>query len=606
MKNKKTNDEGFVLVTVLSICFLAVMVIAAITTLTIADLVSTSRNRATIEARNTAESTLDTLYAVVNRGNTNDLIATANKDFIAPDGSSPISNQLEQTLSSGTTYNKATVITQVYKWSNKYYSVDEDGLLQDCGLNTQATNDDKYPCFKIRINKVVTNPFGNTGGLLNLTGASQDQYQNANNTRTEYVVDIVVRHMCLDRSTASSPKGCVFSRYQQKIRKREFIQHIVMSQSESVAPQVYEKVTNIALQDRVKSLDNAYAANDSVTGNIHTNDSHVYVCDGFGVTQGTGNINWITSGFDSTSGSSSAIAAAASSTSNFTACNGSSGASVARFSASRDKFPLPQRIGDDNGVRLTSISKTNDATKYYLNGNDIRIDFRYDRSGTDQSKWDKTTMMHPVIDGQDKDWYSIPSNGVLSINPSDGNGTVSVSGKLKGQLTIFSTGSINVANSFTYVDASMKTDFLGLYANKDIVLNCYNDSSPQTGKCDDKQVDGLLWAGKQTLVQSPSDPNVYNVDYEGTIYNDHWNDSAISDLNNPPKLTIRGALISYHRGTFGTIESNGSGKVTGGWSKNFIWDSRLESSQPPYMLRDALASFIRSTTKDIPCDNACS
>lgn len=605
-RSPSKQEDGFVLITVLGICFLAVVIVASITALTISDLVSSARNRATIEARNSAESSLDSLYAVVNRNNSDDLIDTASSDFISDDGTSPISNQLDNVKTSADTYGLSTVATQIYSWSAKWYSVDGDGILQTCGLLTASDTDNNLPCFKMRINRVVTNPFGNSGGLKQISGGlSESDYQDANNTRTEYVVDIVVRHMCINTEDVDNPTGCVFSRYQQKIRKRDFIQHAVMSQTEEVAPQVYAKVSDVELQNRVKSLDNAYAANDSVEGNIHTNDAHVYVCDGFGVTQNGVKKNWITSGYDSSSSAGSVTASAASSSSNFSACNGSSGIQVARFTAARNKFPLPQRIGDDNGTRLTSIASTEDASKYVLSGANIRIDFRYDRNGSDQSTWDQTGMMHPVVDGSDKGWYPIPSNGVLSLNPSDGQGSATVSGKIKGKLTIFSTGSISVANSLTYVDSSLNSDMLGLYASKDIILNCYNDSSPKSGPCDSKEIDGLLWAGKQTISVSNSVPPVQTIDYQGTIYNDHWNDSGVTDLNNPPVLTIKGALIAYHRGTFGAIESTGSGKVTSGWSKSFSWDSRFGSAQPPYMLRDALATFIRSTAKDIPCDSAC-
>jgi hypothetical protein len=605
-KKSKVDDDGFVLITVLGICFLAVMLVAALTALTISDLVSSARSRAVIEARNSAESSLDTLYAVVNRDNSDDLISTAATSFVTSSGESPISNTIETTKSSGGTYNTSTVITQVYEWSNDWYSTNEDGNIQECGLLTPEVQDNEFPCFKMRINRVTTNPFGNSGSLLNLTsGTTEADYQNANNARTEYVVDVVVRHACLNKEDIDNPAGCVFSRYQQKIRKREFIQHVVISETEEVAPQVYEKVGDLELQDRVKNLGNAYATNDAVSGNIHTNGANVFVCDGFGVEQNGAIKNWITSGYDSTGVPGSPTAAAASSSSNFTACNGSSGVTVPRFTASRNKFPLPKRIGDTNGTRLTSIAATENATLYVLSGTNIRVNFRFDRSDPDQANWDSVGMMNPVIDGTDRGWYPIPSNGVLSLNPDGGNGIATVSGQIKGKLTIFSTGSIAVANSLTYIDTTFNQDLLGLYANKDIILNCYNDGVPQTGQCNSKEVHGLLWAGNQTLVQDPLDANSYIVEYQGAIYNDHWNDSTIPNLDSPPILTIRGAMVSYHRGTFSAIESTGAGRVTSGWQKSFSWDPRFGSAQPPYMLRDALASFIRSTAKDIPCDDAC-
>jgi len=191
-KWRNNDDEGFVLITVLGICFLAVMLVAALTALTMSDLVSSARSRAVIEARNSAESSLDTLYAVVNRDNNDDLIDVASAGFVTSSGDSPISNTVNTTKSSGGTYNTSTVITQVYEWSNDWYSVNEDGNVQDCGLLTPDVADNNLPCFKMRINRIVTNPFGNSGALKNLTaGTTEADYTNANNARTEYVVDVV-------------------------------------------------------------------------------------------------------------------------------------------------------------------------------------------------------------------------------------------------------------------------------------------------------------------------------------------------------------------------------------------------------------------------------
>src|SRR5690606_35140566 len=100
--------------------------------------------------------------------------------------------------------------------------------------------------------------------------------------------------------------------------------------------------------------------------------------------------------------SGSVIASAASVSSNFTACNGNSGVAIPRFTAARSQFSLPQRIGDNNGIRLTSIARLENANNYVLSGANIRIDFRYNRSDPDQTKWDRTGMMHSVVDGIDK------------------------------------------------------------------------------------------------------------------------------------------------------------------------------------------------------------
>ena len=64
-------------------------------------------------------------------------------------------------------------------------------------------------------------------------------------------------------------------------------------------------------------------------------------------------------------------------------------------------------------------------------------------------------------------------------------------------------------------------------------------------------------------------------------------------------------MESYNRGTFGSIESVSNGNVTNGFIKYVVFDNRLLYEQPPSMLRDGTVPFIRSSIKDIPCDNAC-
>jgi hypothetical protein len=204
-------------------------------------------------------------------------------------------------------------------------------------------------------------------------------------------------------------------------------------------------------------------------------------------------------------------------------------------------------------------------------------------------------MMNVTNNGTTKR-YPIPSFGVMYVE-----GHVTIYGTLKGKLTLYASGGVTIGgnnpaqNDLVYNDQTDTTsDLLGILSGGDIVLHCVQSGS---GPCASKTVDGLLWADN---VSRDANNNVVS---GTTIYNDRWSNSTVSGT--APTLTIKGAMITAYRGTFGTIESDGGGKITSGWAKNFVWDARLESQQPPYMLRDALATFVRSTTKDIPCDNAC-
>src|SRR5690606_4165455 len=146
----------------------------------------------------------------------------------------------------------------------------------------------------------------------------------------------------------------------------------------------------------------------------------------------------------------------------------------------------------------------------------------------------------------------------------------------KGKVTLYAEGDITVGENSALLDdliySDRTTDLLGLLTTQDIVLNCFQ---PAGGQCRVKTVHGLLRAG----AKRPDNTG-------GTIYNNKWDKSLKSDLGPAPKLTFFGAMISGYRGTFGAMDSSNEGNVSSGWSKDFEWDPRLESQQPPYMLRD--------------------
>lgn len=538
------NDEGYVLITVLGICFLAVVIVSSITAITISDLVFNARVRAVVEAKHSAESVMDAYYVSLNATRNEDA-KEASKDFVSINGDNIISANWDL---GSQEFDAGGVQVLKTNFSDQWFAIDDEGLIQDCGAED---NDGRsLPCFKMRLIRSTTRVID---GEFNISTGTPtvDLNENTildNNIRREYAAEIVVRHMCLNNSEEDNPQGCVFSRFQQQIRQREFIQHVVMSETEAIDNKVAE-LAPAALIDSVKVIaNNSYANNDSVSGNLHTNGEAVYTCDDF---------EFIGNGYVTATGVS-AIGSAADPESGFTDC---ASASPFVFSAMRSKYSLPTRSQDTDGTRLKTLARTENATLYDLTG-DQNIVFN-----------GKTMSLDGV------NFYPLPSFGVIYVD-----GKATVSGTLDGKVTVFATGDITVGTGsntnmiYANDDLSTSDDLLGLLTNENIVLECRLSGT----QCEEKRVHGLLRAGN-------------------TIYNPRWATALKPSGSDAPNLVLLGSMISYHRGTFGSMNSSDSGEVTAGWKKNFTFDPRLRFEQPPYMLRDSLSMFIRSSMRDVPC-----
>jgi hypothetical protein len=539
------DDDGYVLITVLGICFLAVVIVSSITAITISDLVFNARVRAVIEAKHSAESVMDAYYVSLN--------ATRNED--AKEASAAfVSSADERVVPAAWDLTSLGFVNGVEvmktEFSPKWFSIDDEGVIQDCGAEDNSGR--MLPCFKMRLIRSTTrvvegNVSLSTGDVSVVTDVEGD------NIRREYSAEIVVRHMCLNNSQATNPQGCVFSRFQQQIRQREFVRHVVMSETEEIDPDVADLAPAALVPSVLDIKNNSYANNDSVSGNVHTNGESVYTCDSFNIT------GYVTA---SPLDAGSAIGSAAKSDSGFTDC---STASPNVFSAVRSAYSLPTRSQDTDGTRLKTLARTENATLY-------------DLAGDQNIVFDGKTMS---LDGVN--FYPLPSFGVVYV---DGNATVS--GVLDGKVTVYSTGNITVGTDLNtnleYADSDPTTsdDLLGLLTNNDIILHCKLSGT----QCEEKKVHGLLRAGGLAT--------------GGTIFNPRWA-TAVKSSGDAPILNLLGSMISGYRGTFGSMNSSDAGEVTAGWRKEFNFDPRLRFEQPPYMLRDSLSMFIRSSMRDVPC-----
>lgn len=548
VRNRKVDESGYALVLALGIVILTIAILSSMTILTIKDVKNSTKNRGVLEARISGESALDSLYAAINTGDGSKDILTALSSFKSFDGTQIVD------LNNSTTLISSNETRTIYPFIDVWFGIDENGSI----INCPAAKKNTTPCFKIRLIKIITTP-DYTSDFSGQSGV-----EDISDSREEYVIDIVTRTKC-DSGTTNN---CSYSRIQQNITLRKYIEYVSLSTSESVAPVVKNNagVPAEALNQQY-SLSNYYSGQDDISGKIHTNDTIIRACNNFN----NGVASWITAKGNGLIGvpATGIVSTAA-------GCDlGPTSIDIKK--ATRAPLALPDRIGDTNAVGLLNLANS-DGNNYVIHG-DHKIVFSVNANSVGVFK----------VDGDPE--VPMPPSGVLFLD-----GESSISGTVKGKITIASAvgKSITIDGDLKYAagaNASNKEDMLGVYSGKDIVVDCRNTG---TGPCQSTEIDGFLKAN----TDSSTSANL------GTIYNPKWATSQVATAGLAPKLTLFGAMESYYRGTFGSINSRGDTVVTG-FQKAFTFDSRLTYEQPPFMLRDGTIPFIRNAIKDIPCSTFC-
>ncbi len=200
-------------------------------------------------------------------------------------------------------------------------------------------------------------------------------------------------------------------------------------------------------------------------------------------------------------------------------------------------LPMDTNMLQAKGAAASGLSFT---------GNPVAIEMFVD-AGTGDG------MLRVRIGGGSTD-YPVPSNGVCFVN-----GKAEVKGVLKGQLTIGSSGDIEIMDNCLYdtdprADPS-STDLLGLVSDGDV----YMDGDPYGANTD--TADETVMAAIMALDES------FTVE----------NYSSGSPRGN---LVIYGGLIQKRRGPVGTFNPS-SGNTVSGYSKDYSYDPRLMDNPPP-------------------------
>jgi len=151
---------------------------------------------------------------------------------------------------------------------------------------------------------------------------------------------------------------------------------------------------------------------------------------------------------------------------------------------------------------------------------------------------------------------SLPTNGALFVD----SGALTLSGTLKGRLTIGSCSDITIADNIFYVnkDPGTSTDMLGIIAEGNIKI-------------------------PKNLNTTGANPNNLEIDASVMALNTSFllNGYADSDTAAKGTLTVFGGIIQKNRGPVGTFNSTTGTKITG-YTKNYAYDSRMFATTPPF------------------------
>jgi len=146
---------------------------------------------------------------------------------------------------------------------------------------------------------------------------------------------------------------------------------------------------------------------------------------------------------------------------------------------------------------------------------------------------------------------ALPTNGALFVN----SGSLDISGTLNGRLTVGASSDVNIRNNIVYADDPRTNpsvdDTMGIIAERDVVIS---STAP------------------------------FNLEIDACIMSMNTSFMLSNWWIGPPKgtLNVYGGIIQNERGPVGTF--NGiTGQKVSGYSKNYLYDTRLLGSPPPFM-----------------------
>jgi hypothetical protein len=155
-------------------------------------------------------------------------------------------------------------------------------------------------------------------------------------------------------------------------------------------------------------------------------------------------------------------------------------------------------------------------------------------------------------------------------------GTAYVQGTVDGQVTVSGADDVVVTGDLQTQDGTTGSDIIGLVAGNYVWV--YH---PVT-------------AGGANLLSTASTPHVIQAAILALRHSfivQNWQNGALLSTSAATKLNVTGSISQKYRGPVGT-----SGPT--GYIKNYVYDARLHSIQPPYFLQPTTSPWQVATLTD--------
>ncbi|MFZ4585618.1 MAG: hypothetical protein ACOYNI_10380, partial [Acidimicrobiia bacterium] len=571
---RRTDDEqGIAIVVAMTAVFVVLSITAIAVTSTLADLASARRNEAKATARAGSERTVDNYAALIEQPGGLAALQTRVGALNAPGLDGWWGPKLDATADGRKVARAGAQGSEDTKCNQTDASGDPTRYSSDEAWNT---------CTKTTVKALRAD-----GSEALLTALAPQEL----NSVTELTIETITRSRCVAAGGAVVAQSCTYTRFQQRLRARTYFENLILADSEALAPNAYAAAdplakagtvaskcgtatdSNYGLRARPKGdtdspspitrdpacLNAAYHADatgkDSLQGGaVHTNDDQTYVCaSDQDVAFGQSPSN---RGRDQFAGTARCG----------TTAGGASGSTsvVNRIALADTQSPLKD-LATAAGPVYVNPDPTS-LTRILLNDKQITID-----------------------NGNTSQTVSLPDSGVIWTA-----GNVAIAGTIEGRLTVRARGSIYITGDLTYSDGNR--DMIGLIADGDVVFTCDDDLTPghTADSCPpDRTVHAAIVATGWGPEAMPLPEGPY-----GGIYNRDWFSGATTGN---PQLHFFGAMVSRYRPVFGSFEKWAPFALVNGWHKDFTYDARLRTDQPPYMLRPAGRAWDRLDLSELPC-----
>jgi hypothetical protein len=397
------------------------------------------------------------------------------------------------------------------------------------------------------------------------------------------VVQVTTRTRCASADAAS----CTYTRFQQRLRKRQLFDFMFFTEFSQVAPDQYDgSFAPLTASQAQASCGDKYASargpdcveiayqgqgvdRDVIDGPLYTRDEHITVC---------GNPEFRSPVYVARAGNGTGVV-------NATARNDTClGAPVwsAGLPQSANDLQLPDnRTGQAGFLALAPAA-------YHFTGTAAKplvLSLSYDAGTGGQTL---TVSGGGQLGTQQ---LPLPDTGVVvvcgpgsSLTTCTPGADVNVSGVLRGKLSVYSSGDITVPADLTYQARAEQNVPCGRVTGQDI-LGLTADGSvhiTQTLNGSRRRVDAVLLALK------------------GSVVVPGWATAQATPAWSGPQLCLFGAVASKYQGVFGGYDS-ATGALISGYHKDFSFDSRLQTDQlqPPYLLSPVASLWERLDASEV-------